>query len=162
MSGPRLLTPQPLTAAAFAPYGRVIEADHATSYLINDGLTRRYHALALAEVGDGQAGLSIFRGRPQPWPIRIQMLEQHPLGTQAFVPLQPHPWLAVVASAPEPDACVAFLCRGDQGLQLGVGVWHHPLLVLAATQDFLVVDRIGPGANLAEHRLTEAVLIETL
>lgn len=143
---------EPLTAEAFAPFGAVIEADHARSHLINSGRCRRYHALATVDAGaEGQAILSIFRATAWPRPIRIAMLERHPLGTQAFIPMERHPWLAVVAERPEPRACRAFLARGDQGLQIATGVWHHPLLALAPVQDFLVVDRAGPGDNLEEH-----------
>jgi ureidoglycolate lyase len=147
---------EPLTAEAFAPFGAVIEADHARSFLINGGRTRRHDALALADCGeDGAVALSIFRGTP--WggpaggPIRIAMLERHPLGSQAFVPMERHPWLVVVAGRPAPEACRAFLARGDQGIQIWRGIWHHPLLALQPVHDFLVIDRKGPGANLEEH-----------
>ena len=146
-----ILVPEPLTADAFAPFGQVIEATHAASHLINGGRTRRYHALAMAEPGEGgEAILSIFRGTPWPSPVRIRMLECHPLGSQAFVPMERHAWLVVVAERPEPSACRCFLARGDQGVQIARGVWHHPLLVLQPTQDFLVVDRRGEGNNLEE------------
>lgn len=157
------LAPEPLTAEAFAPFGDVIEADRARSYLINGGRTRRYHALAAADCGaDGEAVLSIFRGTPWPRPIRITMIERHPLGSQAFVPMERLAWLAVVAERPEPAACRAFLVRGDQGLQIARGVWHHPLLALSPVQDFLVVDRRGPGENLEEHHFpdTAEVLVD--
>ncbi|MFQ5566467.1 MAG: ureidoglycolate lyase, partial [Paracoccaceae bacterium] len=53
-----------------------------------------------------------------------------------------------------------FRARGDQGVQYGRGVWHHPLLVLAERQDFLVVDRRGPGKNLEEITLETGAVIE--
>lgn len=145
------LNPEVLSEEAFAPYGRVIDADASRSHLINDGRTRRFHALASAEPGEGgEAILSIFRGTPWPTPVEIRMLERHPLGAQAFVPMERHPWLVVVAERPEAAACRCFLARGDQGVQIARGVWHHPLLVLQPMQDFLVVDRAGPGNNLEE------------
>ena len=156
---------EPLSAEAFASFGAVIEADQARSYLINEGRTRRFHALAAPEVGpDGRAVLSIFRGTAWPRPILIRMLERHPLGTQTFVPMERHPWLAVVAERPEPKACRAFLCRGDQGLHLARDVWHHPLLPLQPTHDFLVIDREGPGKNIDEHWFGEAeqILVEPI
>ena len=144
------LVPEPLTAAAFAPFGWVIATDVGESFPINDGNATRFHALATAERGGGEAMLSIFRGTPWPAPVHIRMLERHPLGSQAFVPMERHAWLIVVAERPEPAACRAFLARGDQGVQIAAGVWHHPLLVMAASQDFLVVDRLGDGDNLEE------------
>lgn len=141
------LRAKPLTADAFAPFGQVIEADPASAVEINTGFTTRYHALATAQTDD-RTILSIFRGRPRP--LEVAMLERHPLGSQAFVPLGGRAWLAVVAETPDPAACQAFLCRGDQGLQYAANVWHHPLLVIDTAQDFLVVDRLGTGPNLEE------------
>ncbi len=143
-----MINVEPLGAESFAPFGQVIEADPATAVEINAGYTTRFHALAQADVGDGAAILSIFRGRPRP--LEIAMLERHPLGSQAFVPLNGRDWLAVVAETPDPAALRAFYCRGDQGVQYARNVWHHPLLVLGAAQDFLVVDRQGKGDNLQE------------
>ena len=152
----RTIPLEPLTREAFASFGAVIEADHARSHLINEGRCRRFHALATADPGEGgEVILSIFRATVWPRPIRIALLERHPLATQAFVPMERHPWLAVVAERPAPEACRAFLARGDQGLQLAAGVWHHPLLALAPVHDFLVADRAGPGENLEEHRFPE-------
>ncbi|MDQ7079699.1 MAG: ureidoglycolate lyase [Paracoccaceae bacterium] len=152
-----ILHPEPLSPDAFAPFGEVIEADPATAIEINDGFTTRFHALARA-TSDADVILSIFRGRPRP--LRVMMLECHPLGSQAFMPLGGRDWLAVVAARPEPAACRAFLCRGDQGVNYRAGTWHHPLLVLGDAQDFLVVDRAGPGDNLQEVFFDQTVQIE--
>ena len=140
----QVLTPEPLTPEGFAPFGQVIEADPGKAMTINDGFTTRFHHLAEVETGASTPILSIFRGRPRP--AVIDMLERHPKGTQAFVPLGGRPWLAVCARTPDAPLR-AFLCRGDQGLQYGRGVWHFPLLTLAA-QDFLVVDREAPENNV--------------
>ena len=142
-----ILKPEPLTQTAFAPFGRVIEADPAKAVEINAGFTTRFHKLARTET-DADTILSIFRGRPRP--LEIGMVERHPKGSQAFVPLGGRDWLAVVAETPDPTSCRAFYCRGDQGLIYAANVWHHPLLVLGEAQDFLVVDRDGPGPNLQE------------
>ena len=146
------LHPEPLTSSKFEPFGCVISTDHGENFLINEGTTRRYHSLAQADVGDGTAILSIFRGTPRAKPIEVSMLERHPLGSQAFFPLSPHPWLIVVApnDADGPGPCQAFVARGDQGIQYARNVWHHPLLVLVAVQDFFVVDRHGSGTNVEE------------
>ena len=142
---------EPLTRAAFAPFGTVIETAGAESFPINAGTTTRFHALAEADPGpDGRAILSIFRGTRRPAPIEIKMLERHPLGSQAFFPLSSEDWLVVVAEQPIAQVLRCFRARGDQGVQYARGVWHHPLLVLVAAQDFLVVDRDGPGENLEE------------
>ena len=150
------LVAEELTAAGFAPFGSVIEADPAKAVLINQGTTTRFDGLAEVEVGEaGQATISIFRGRRWNEALEIRTLERHPLGSQAFIPLSPEPWLVVVAAgeAPSAETCRAFLARGDQGVQLATGTWHHPLLILAETQDFLVVDRKGPGDNCEEREI---------
>ena len=122
--------------------------------LINEGTTVRFHNLAAIEVGrdDGHPLISIFRAEPRPVPIAIRMMERHPLGSQAFFPLVPHDWLVVVchgAAAPDTATLRCFRASGEQGVNYRPNTWHHPLLVLQP-QDFLVVDRGGPGENLDE------------
>ncbi|MHA1527778.1 MAG: ureidoglycolate lyase [Alphaproteobacteria bacterium] len=158
----RRLTPETLTAEAFVPFGTVIETAGASSFPINDATTTRFHALAEAETGpEGAAIVSIFRATRWPQPVRIAMLERHPLGSQAFFPLSPDDWLVVVAEGERPGAqeLRLFRARGDQGVQYARGVWHHPLLVLAERQDFLVIDRRGPGDNLEEIEIAPAATI---
>jgi ureidoglycolate lyase len=158
------LTPEPLTANAFAPFGTVIETAGAKSFPINEGNTTRFHALATAGPGpDGEVIVSIFRATQWPRPVTIRMLERHPLGAQAFFPLSPEDWLVVVAEGgpPTADDLRLFCARGDQGVQYAHGVWHHPLLVLAEQQDFLVVDRRGPGENLDEIKVEPGAVIDS-
>lgn len=143
-----MITVEALTADAFAPFGNVIEADPATAVEINTGFTTRFHALAEADVGEGMAIISIFRGRMRD--LSVGMLECHPLGSQAFIPMGARKWLAVVSLTPDLADCRAFLCDGSQGVQYATGIWHHPLLVLDQPQDFLIVDRQGEGENLQE------------
>ena len=148
MSGPTI---EPLTKAVFAPYGEVLERDGAEMRSINEGTTDRLHALAAVEVGDGGAIVSIFAGRRRAFPLEIRMLERHPLGSQCFFPLQPFDWLVVVGDFEGATPRLrCFRASGAQGVNYAVGVWHHPLLILRPTQDFLVVDRDGAGANCEE------------
>lgn len=153
----RRLRVEELTPEAFAPFGEVIAPGAAREvWSINAGSARRFHALARAEaLGEGgEIGISLFRAEPRALPIAIAMLERHPLGSQAFVPLGPRPWLVVVAASPEATPR-AFLARGGAGVNYRRGTWHHTLLALEATSDFLVVDRIGPGQNCDEAALAE-------
>lgn len=145
-----IIKPQPLTAEAFKPFGQVIETGGKTPVMINDGTTERYHALAGVDVGEGGAIISIFRGTRRP--LEIKMLERHPLGSQAFYPIENTKWLVVVSQAERPGSgdVEAFIASGQQGVQYAKNVWHHPLLVLHDQQDFLVVDREGAGGNLEE------------
>jgi ureidoglycolate lyase len=149
-----ILNARALTKAAFAPFGDVIETQGAELRLINGGTTERFHDLANVDVtGDGARVLvNIFRGKPFALPIDISMLERHPLGSQAFIPLQDRPFLVVVAEdeGGKPGMPVAFLCQGNQGVNYARNAWHHPLISLGETSDFLVVDRGGEGNNLEE------------
>ncbi len=148
------LEPMPLTQERFSRFGDVIEIGRGERILINQGTTERFHALATidTEHQGGRPILSIFRATARPAPIKIALMERHPLGSQAFYPLQNAPWLVVVSAAavPAPENLEAFWARGDQGVQYARNVWHHPLLVIEPTQDFLVADRAGDGDNLEE------------
>lgn len=151
----RKLVVEALTAAAFAPFGEVIAADAAARHFsINGGNTERYHDLANLEAGpDGKLIVSIFRGQARQLPFAVSMLERHPLGSQTFMPLGAQPYLIVVAEpgpCPGPDQLRAFIAKPGQGVNYAPGVWHHPLLVLNETGDFLVIDRSGPGNNCEE------------
>jgi ureidoglycolate lyase len=150
------LTPEPLTAAAFAPFGQVIQAsDEAVKIDINQGHAIRYDALAEVDVADGGGVpvISIFRAKPLA-ELVLKSFERHPLGSQAFMPLGAHPYLVAVAPPGEfePAAIRLFRAEPDQGVQYGKGVWHHFLLVLGECE-FLVVDRAGPGDNCEEVEL---------
>lgn len=152
------LIAQPLTAQAFAPYGEVIEVrENVKHYPINYGHTERYHDLATIDVSTegGKAIVSLFRSQPLALPIAIRLLERHPLGSQAFMPLSGHPYLVVVAQAGEfaLDTLRAFIAAPTQGVNYHRGTWHHFCLALAASSDFLVIDRSGPGANCDEIQL---------
>ncbi|SEI46230.1 ureidoglycolate lyase [Azotobacter beijerinckii] len=152
----RTLSIEPLSKAAFAPFGEVIETEGSDYFMINNGSTRRYHALARVQTAapEDQAILSIFVARTLPLPLTIRMLERHPQGSQAFVPLRGNPFLIVVAppgDAPHPEQVRAFLSNGRQGVNYQRGVWHHPVLALADDDEFLVIDRSGAGANCDEH-----------
>ena len=152
---------QPLTKAAFAPFGDVIETTGAEMRLINGGTTQRFHDLANVEVTGEKARVlvNIFRGQAFAPPIDIGMLERHPFGSQAFVPMQDRPFLVVAGEdkGGRPGSPVAFLARGDQGVNYHRNVWHHPLISLEESSDFLVVDRGGQGNNLEEYFFEGAV-----
>jgi ureidoglycolate lyase len=155
------LTIEPLTRAAFEPFGDVIELDGAKQIPINLGTTIRFHDLARIDVEDegGRAIVNLFRGQPRVLPFEVKMMERHPLGSQAFLPLNDKPCLVVVAPAGDLDASAvrAFVTHGWQGVNYAKGVWHHPLLALGEVSDFIVVDRSGGGVNLNEQDLDESL-----
>lgn len=146
------ITIQPITAEAFAPFGELLTPRDAPSKMINAGRCERHHALATVERGGGEAIISIFRSEPVSLPYDCALLERHPLGSQAFVPLGPDPWLSIVAPDQDgtPGAPLAFLVPAGMGVNLRAGVWHGVLTPLDRAADFLVVDREGGGVNLEE------------
>mgnify|MGYP001765875830 CR=1 FL=1 len=151
----RMIRPEPLTAAAFAPFGDVLDAT-GDFRLINAGLCRRHHDRARLDFGpEGRAGLSIFRAEPRALPYSFDLIERHPDGSQAFLPMTAQPYLVIVAVSPQ-DQPRALLTDGAQGINLHRGTWHGVLTPLHPPGLFAVVDRIGPTPNLEEHRYAQA------
>ncbi len=139
-----------LTAEAFAPFGDVIEQAGADKvFEINNGYTTRVHDLFQPEVlgTNTRVLVNYFLGRPRP--LEVSMVESHPYGSQAFIPMDKQDWWVVVAEEPKFESLRVFRARGDQGVNYRPGVWHHPLLV-DSDQQFLVIDRKGDEHNLAE------------
>src|ERR1700734_1179976 len=152
---------EPLTRAAFEPFGDVIELDGAQHFPINGGTTERFHDLARVEIGaeiGGRPLLNVFRGQPRAQPGGNAMMERHPGGRPAFLPVGVVSYLVVVAPAGDFDAkkMRAFSIRGWQGVNYARGVWHHPLIVLGGVGDFIVVDRGGSENNCEETYLSES------
>lgn len=153
---PYPLKPEPLTRAAFAPFGDVIDVAGVLAKPINQGFAERFDGLAKIDVmaEGGGVNVSLFHARSRPAPIDIRIMERHPLGSQLFAPMQDRPWLVVVCADPrDPASYRAFAATGAQGVNYARNVWHHPLLALDETSRFIVVDRAGPGDNLEEAHL---------
>lgn len=149
----RQLSPVPLTRAAFAPFGDVIESESISPLVINQGFAERFNDLAKIDVEaeGGTVNVSLFRGQPRPLPVAIKLMERHPLGSQLFLPLQDRSWLVLVAADVNDLAGYrAFAATGQQGVNYARNVWHHPLLVFDTDSRFLVIDRKGSGNNLEE------------
>ncbi|MCE0506648.1 ureidoglycolate lyase [Roseivivax sp. GX 12232] len=149
----REITLEPLTAAAFAPFGDLLEVAGPPDKLINQGLCGRHHDRARLDFGDGRAGISLFDAEPRALPLDLEMVERHPEGSQAFLPMTQAPFLVVVApdAGGAPGQPRAFLTSPGQGVNYHRGTWHGVLTPLSAPGLFAVVDRIGAGSNLEEH-----------
>ena len=154
----------PLTAERFAPFGDVIEASAGRERPMNSARFERYTDLSRIDAGDdGKATISIARCRAATrLPYQIDMLERHPFGSQAFIPLSGFVFVVAVAPAAQQadaEAIQAFVSNGRQGVNYHPGVWHMPMIALEAGQEFLIVDRAG-GNNCDEQYLDEALLLE--
>jgi len=160
------LVPRPLTPERFAPYGDVIETSPAAATKMNDARFERFDDLCNVDLGNGNVAISVARCRtPSSLPLRIDRVERHPLGSQAFVPLARSMMVLVVAPPGESvhaDDLRAFVTNGRQGFNYHRGTWHVPLIGLEAGQEFLVVDRGGSGANCEVHEFDEIIMLERL
>jgi ureidoglycolate lyase len=153
----RTIQTEPLTQAAFAPFGDVLDATGPFK-LINDGQCRRHHDRARldfsGETGGARPGISIFHAEPRTLPYTLTLIERHPLGSQAFIPMTGHPFLIITATDPHTKPR-AFLTNGAQGINLHRGTWHGVLTPLHPPGLFAVIDRIGTTPNLEEYRFTQ-------
>ncbi len=161
----RKLTAKPLTAEGFSRFGDVIEVSPENEQLsINYGRTVRHHALSEVQLSgsDDTAIMNIFSSQPAELPFKATVMERHPLGSQAFIPLSGHPYLVAVAppGAFDISAVELFLASPKQGVNYHRGTWHHYSLALAEHSNFLVVDRSGPNDNCDEITLEEPLLFD--
>ena len=146
------LVAQPLTARAFAPFGEVIEsAAHAAQGMNSEAFTR-FDALATVQLApEDHAVISIARCvTPSTLPYEVELIERHPLASQAFIPKTPFVFVVVVAQANAQDPAeelAAFVSNGTQGINYHRGTWHMPLIAFEAGQEFLVVDRAAGEAT---------------
>lgn len=158
------LEPQLLTRERFAPYGDVIEAIPDRVAAMNTGRFDRFDDLARVEAdANGRIAISIARCRvATSLPYRFDLVERHPQGSQAFVPLTASRFVVVVAP-PEETVEVrdlrAFVTNGRQGINYHRGTWHMPLIAFDSGQEFLIVDRAGDAPNCDERKLDEAVVL---
>lgn len=156
-----VITTAPLTANAFAPFGDLLDTKGAPDKMINDGMCERYHDRAQLDFADGRAGISLFDAKPRALPYVFDLMERHPDGSQAFIPMTQAPFLVSVAqdAGGRPVRPRAFLTAPGQAINIHRGIWHGVLTPLAAPGLFAVIDRIGSGDNLQEHRFDQPITV---
>ena len=158
------LVPKPLTSERFAPFGDVIESVVDRTAAMNAERFERFDDLCKLDMADdGRVAVSIARCRvATALPYRLDMVERHPLGSQAFVPLGPSRMIVVVAPPEESvevsDLC-AFVTNGRQGINYHLGTWHMPLIAFESGQEFLIIDRAADQPNCDMHSLDEPVML---
>jgi ureidoglycolate lyase len=163
----KVLKPLPLTAERFAPFGDVIETSATSTQGMNNARFERFNDLADVNIDTGKGGhvaISIARSQtPAIFPLRVDMVERHPLGSQAFIPLELFSFTIVVAPPGESvdvDELQSFVTNGKQGINYHRGTWHMPLMSNKEGQRFLIVDRAPGDGNCEEVILDQAVIIK--
>lgn len=158
------LVPLPLTRERFAPYGDVIESSAYLANAMNDARFERFDNLCRVDLAGGEVAISVTRCRvATSLPLRVDRVERHPLGSQAFVPLRGGRMVIVVAPPGEDvraEDLRAFVSNGRQGINYHRGTWHMPLIGLETGLEFLIVDRGGSEPNCEMHELDDDVMLE--
>ncbi|KUF10929.1 ureidoglycolate lyase [Pseudoponticoccus marisrubri] len=158
------ITIEPLSEAGFAPFGEVLEAAGDPDKIINQGMCGRFHDRATLDFTQGgRVGISLFRAELRALPYRLEMMERHPLGSQAFLPMSMDGFLVIVApdAGGRPGQPRAFRSAPGQGINFHRNTWHGVLTPLSGEGLFAVIDRIGEGDNLQEHWFEDPYIIDT-
>ena len=147
-----IIKPTKITRENFAAYGDLISSDSIKPININAGYAKRFDNLAKINTSKdkGETIVSIFSALKRSFPMKIDMMEKHPLGSQAFVPMKETIFLSFVAppgDAPEINKIQSFIIPPKMGINYKPGIWHFPL-ISTENMNFLVVDRKGAGDNL--------------
>lgn len=166
-TAPVHLQPELLTKAGFAPYGDVIETTERASNQMNSGTFARFDNLATVATAPGSSEpstISMVRSeQPCSLPYEFNLVEKHPLCSQAFIPRTDIVFYVVVGPAGEQIAATdlrAFVTNGRQGISYLPGTWHMPLIALAGQQEFLVIDQAALPGNLVERVLPQQVILQ--
>ena len=152
----KIIKPTKITRENFAIYGDLIATNEVKPIDINAGYAKRFDDLANIDtsVDSGKTIVSIFSALKRTFPMTIDMMEKHPLGSQAFIPMKETTFLCLVAlpgELPEINKIQSFIIPPKMGINYKPGVWHFPLISTEDT-DFLVIDRKGSGKNLIVHK----------
>ncbi len=161
----KALRVQPLTAAAMAPFGSVIDVGPGGA-AVNGGSSQRHEAVAALDLhrDGGRAVLAVYDARARRFPFAAQVLERHRLSDQVFLPLGgPRRCVLLLAPAgveqPQAADCVALLSNGRQGLRIAAGTWHHGLLALD-DGPWAVLERRAAGPDCDEVSLSTAITLQ--
>ena len=159
----KIIKPIKITKTNFSTYGDLISSDELKPMSINAGYAKRFDNLANINTskGDGKTIISIFSALKRTFPMKIDMMEKHPLGSQAFIPMKETTFLSFVAppgESPEISKIQSFIIPPKTGINYKPGIWHFPLISTEDT-NFLVIDRKGTGENLIIHKFDKEKLV---
>ncbi len=159
----KIIKPIKITRTNFATYGDLISADDIKPMDINTGYAKRFDNLAHINTSkdEGKTVVSIFSALKRTFPMKIDMMEKHPLGSQAFIPMKETTFLSFVAppgEKPDIDNIESFIISPRTGINYKPDIWHFPLISTENT-NFLVIDRKGDGENLIIHKFKKEKII---
>ena len=159
----KIIKPVRISRSNFSSYGDLISTDDINPMNINEGYAKRFDNLANLDTSkdSGKTIVSIFSALKRTFPMKIHMMEKHPLGTQAFIPMKETTFLAFVApsgESPEIDKIQSFVIPPKRGINYKPGIWHFPL-ISTENINFLVIDRKGSGENLIIHKFEKEKII---
>tara|TARA_B100000953_G_scaffold37767_1_gene29304 strand:- start:88 stop:582 length:495 start_codon:yes stop_codon:yes gene_type:complete len=152
-----IVEPKPITKENFSKFGDMITTENIKPLEINNGYAKRFDEIAKIDTSsqNGETTISIFSALKRSFPMKIDMMEKHPLGSQAFMPMKETTFLTLVApegEKPDLEKIESFIIPRGIGINYRTGVWHFPL-ISTEDMDFLVVDRKGSGDNLVIENL---------
>ena len=158
-----IIKPIEITRKNFAAYGDLISSDNINPIDINAGYAKRFDNLANINTSKdgGKTIVSIFSALKRNFPMKIDMMEKHPLGSQAFIPMKETSFLCFVAPPgkfPEINKIQSFIIPPKTGINYKPGIWHFPLISTEDT-DFLVIDRKGNSENLVIHKFDKEKVV---
>tara|TARA_B100002051_G_C16549068_1_gene541611 strand:+ start:315 stop:812 length:498 start_codon:yes stop_codon:yes gene_type:complete len=159
----RIIKPIPITKENFSKFGDLITTENIKPIKINNGYAKRFDEIAKLDTAgeNGVTTISIFSALKRFFPMKIDMMEKHPLGSQAFIPMKETIFLSFVApegEKPNLEKIESFIVPKGKGVNYKAGVWHFPL-ISTEDMDFLVVDRKGSGNNLVIESLEKEKII---
>ena len=159
----KTIAPKPITKENFSKFGDLITTKDIEPITINNGYAKRFDNIAKLDTSkeNGKTTISIFSALKRTFPMKVNMMESHPLGSQAFIPMKETTFLCFVAPSgekPDLNKIESFIIPPGLGINYKPGTWHFPLI---STEDmnFLVVDRKGAGDNLKIQKLDSEDLI---
>ncbi len=155
----KIIRPIPITKENFSKFGQLITTENIKPLEINNGYAKRFDKIAEIDTSteNGETTISIFSALKRSFPMKIDMMEKHPLGSQAFIPMKETTFLTFVApegEKPKIDKIESFIVPKGKGVNYKTGVWHFPLIA-TEDMDFLVIDRKGSGENLIIENLSQ-------
>ena len=159
----KIIIPNKITKDTFSSFGDIISTKDVKPIDINEGYAKRFDNLADIDISNdnGKAIVSIFSALKRNFPMKIDMMEKHPLGSQAFIPMKETTFLVLVApqgDKPDINMIKSFIVPPGIGINYKPGIWHFPLISTEDT-NFLVIDRKGNDENLTIHKFEKEEII---